>query len=403
MEIKVKQQILKYLKDCITEDTKEELSIEIESKDINKVSSKKIFFPDKEIKSYSEENISITSNDIDSFFDILKKDWLKKEDWSISLQNIDTLGIEEKEFFLKQCYSLYKSKSSWDQKNGPNKNVTTLIDFIKWDNNTLRRQTIKQVNNHIFYANSDKEYLDSKDLEKLFFAWDRNEDIEKIEFFWNGDFIDFYDTNKNEKIYLCLENIVTERNKKLIFQPLYFVELEIQEDTTDHFFTLSLSETNVSFNFYLEHYGKKLFKLENKQEKEEWFELEKDIEWLSNFESKIDLYKSKITKAFDKTNINKNICLISANDIAFIKWLLREYNDLIENKDLNNTKNTGLWFLFGETKLEKNHIDKLTNFTLLNNEQSVAVKESLENNLSVIVWPPGTWKSQVVVNIMLNV
>lgn len=152
----------------------------------------------------------------------------------------------------------------------------------------------------------------------------------------------------------------------------------------------------------MEYYSKKLFKLENKQEKNEWFELEKDIDWLSSFKSKIDLYKANLIQDFDKGKIIKQPCLISANDIWFIKWLLKEYQELIDTKDLSDIWNTGLWIIFNESNFTKNNIDQYTNFTLLNKEQRIAVKESLENKLSVIVWPPGTWKSQVVVNIMLN-
>jgi hypothetical protein len=69
-----KQQILKYFKDCITEDTKEELSIEIESKDINKINSEKIFFPDVNIEEIFDEEINFNNSDLNNFFDVLKKD-----------------------------------------------------------------------------------------------------------------------------------------------------------------------------------------------------------------------------------------------------------------------------------------------------------------------------------------
>jgi hypothetical protein len=50
---------------------------------------------------------------------------------------------------------------------------------------------------------------------------------------------------------------------------LYFIEVQIEENTKEHFFTLSLSETNLTYNFYVEYYKNKLFKIESKQEKEE--------------------------------------------------------------------------------------------------------------------------------------
>ncbi len=393
-----KEAILQYLKNCIVDDSKEELSIEL---DMQKSNSWKLFLPDKN-NDFLVENFSFTEEELNLFFEKLKWEWIWKEKSEIILENMDILELENKEYFLEKCFQEYKSNSNYDKTNWNSKNIKTLIEFIKWWDNSLRQKTISKINNFIYYKNSDKEYLKWEDLEKLFFSWDNDEWIEKIEFFWNDNFLDFYDKNKKEKIYICLENVLTERNKKLIFQPLYFIEVEIEENAEEHFFTISISESNVAFNFFVEYYWKKLFKLENKKEKDEWFELEKDIDWLSSFKSKIDLYKANIIKDFDKDKINKNPCLISANDIWFIKWLLKEYQELIDEKDLSDIWNTGLWIIFNESNFTKNNILEYTNFTLLNKEQALAVKESLENKLSVIVWPPWTWKSQVVVNIMLN-
>ena len=393
-----KQAILQYFKNCIVDDSKEELSIELDMQESN---SWKLFIPNKN-NDFILEKFSFTDEELSLFFEKLKWEWIWKEKSEIILENIDILELEDKEYFLKRCFQEYKNNKKWDTKYWNNKDIKTLIEFIKWGNNSLRQKTISKINNFIYYTNSDKEYLKWEDLENLFFSWDNDDWIEKVEFFWNDNFLDFYDKNKKEKIYICLENIRTERNKKEIFQPLYFIEVEIEENVEEHFFTISISESNVAFNFFVEYYGKKLFKLENKKEKDEWFELEKDIDWLSSFRSKIDLYKANIIKDFDKEKINKSPCLISANDIWFIKWLLKEYQELIENKDLSDIWNTGLWIIFNESSFTKNNISDYANFTLLNKEQSLAVKESLEKKLSVIVWPPWTWKSQVVVNIMLN-
>lgn len=393
-----KQAILQYFKNCIVDDSKEELSIEL---DMQKSNSWKLFLPDKN-NDFFVENFSCTDDELNLFFEKLKWEWIWKEKSEIILENIDILEIEHKEYFLEKCFYEYKKDKNKDKANWNNKNIKTLIEFIKWGNNSLRQKTISKINNFIYYTNSDKEYLKWEDLEKLFFSWDNDNWIEKVEFFWNDNFLEFYDKNKKEKMYICLEYILTERNKKLFFQPLYFIEVEIEENTEKHFFTISISESNVAFNFFVEYYGKKLFKLEDKKEKDEWFELEKDIDWLSSFKSKIDLYKVNIIQDFDKEKINKSPCLISANDIWFIKWLLKEYQELIDEKDLSDIWNTGLWIIFNESNFTKNNILEYTNFTLLNKEQALSVKESLENKLSVIVWPPWTWKSQVVVNIMLN-
>lgn len=394
-----KQQILQYFKNCIVDDSKEELSIEL---DMTKSNSWKLFLPDNKNNNFSVKNFSYTNYELKDFFEKLKWQWIWKEKTENILENINNLEIKKKEYFLEKAFFHYINNKDWDKKYWNKKDIETLIEFIKWWNNSLRQKIISQINNYIFYTTSDKEYLKWENLRSLFFSWDNEDELEKIEFFWNDNFLDFYDKNKTEKIYICLENVITERNKKIFFQPLYFIEVEIEENSKEHFFTISIAESNVSFNFFVEYKWSKLFKLQNKQEKDEWFQLEKDIDWLSNFKSKIDLYKDNIVKDFEQENIKSNPCLISANDIWFIKWLLKEYQELIDKKDLSDIQNTWLWIIFNESKFEKNKMNNFTNFTYLNNEQQKAVKESLENKLSVIVWPPWTWKSQVVVNIILN-
>ena len=395
-----KQQILKYFKNCIINESKEDLSIEL---NLDKSNLWKLFLPDRKIEKFKDDiNLKFSIKDIELFFDAISWDWIWNEKSDVLLENIEYLENEKKETFFIKFYSEYIKNIDLDKKNWNNKNIKSFIDFIKWWNNSLRIKIIYKVNNYLYYEKSKKDYLKWEDLEKLFFSWDNNKNLEKIDFFWNEDFLSFYDKNKTEKIYLCLENIITEKNHKNILQPLYFIEVEIEENTKEHFFTISLQETNITFNFFVDYFWKNLFELDNKNHKNEWFQLEKDIEVITNFRSKIDLYKWNLINDFDKNKINKNPCLISANDIWFIKWLIKEYNNLIENEDLINTKDTWLWILFNESEIGKNKIDKITSFTYLNKEQLEAVKYSLENQLSVIVWPPGTWKSQVVINILLN-
>jgi hypothetical protein len=72
MEINEKKQILKYFKNCITEDTKEELSIEIESKKIDKINSKKIFFPNRNEQNDFDTDFTYNKSELNDFYNILK-------------------------------------------------------------------------------------------------------------------------------------------------------------------------------------------------------------------------------------------------------------------------------------------------------------------------------------------
>ena len=98
-----KQAILQYLKNCIVDDSKEELSIEL---DMQKSNSWKLFLPDKNNDSLVE-NFSFKDEELDLFFEKLKWEWKVlywKEKSEIILENIDILEEELKYYFLEKCF-----------------------------------------------------------------------------------------------------------------------------------------------------------------------------------------------------------------------------------------------------------------------------------------------------------
>ena len=100
------QAILQYFKNCIVDDSKEELSIEL---DMQKSNSWKLFLPDKN-NDFLVENFSFTDEELNLFFEKLKWEWIWKEKSEIILENIDILELEDKEYFLKRCFWEYKKK-----------------------------------------------------------------------------------------------------------------------------------------------------------------------------------------------------------------------------------------------------------------------------------------------------
>lgn len=121
---------------------------------------------------------------------------------------------------------------------------------------------------------------------------------------------------------------------------------------------------------------------------------------------KINYYKSKISQ-----NINKedefifNPCIITwNNNIQIIKNLLFDYNWIIQNETaLENLENNSLWFIFNENKFSDSwNTNQIINISSLNQEQRKIVNNVLNQNISVVIWPPWTWKSQVVVNLLAN-
>ena len=97
---------------------------------------------------------------------------------------------------------------------------------------------------------------------------------------------------------------------------------------------------------------------------------------------------------------NKAILFI-ANPPKYSKNLLKELK-ILNNKDLNTNTSLNV-ILEGNTKSQNEQNDfNPSMITPLNSSQRAAVKSAFNNRLTVITGPPGTGKSQVVLNILAN-
>jgi len=84
----------------------------------------------------------------------------------------------------------------------------------------------------------------------------------------------------------------------------------------------------------------------------------------------------------------------------YSRTLLKELRLLSENQTLNKARGTAMEALLYSKKVNKKSEKNISQISQLNLSQREAVTNSFSNNLSVITGPPGTGKSQVVLNIL---
>ena len=397
MELKTKQAILKYFKNCIEEDSKESLKINLDNNKSN------IYFPLWEDENFDQFlNLFYEENEKNAFYQTL---WINIESFDNDFLN--WFFINEKINFDKSKYSIeqwWKYEINW---------------YIKYETNWLRQKILNKLNIYKKLLKLELSNLEKEDLENLFFSPDNRENwIAKINFKPNLDFLDFYDNNKNESFYLVLEYIkVFDKDdkwniKENVITPLYLIWLEINSNE-NWSFTLSLKESEPEFLYNIKTKNKKnIFPFYSSNPWDDGFkemeDLENNIKWItSSFKEKINYYKSKLSQDIIQENeIIFNPCIISwANNVSYIKNLISDYNWIIkEEKKLENLKDSSLWLLFNENLFKESKLNSsILNITELNKEQANIVQKSLNQNISVVIWPPWTWKSQVVLNLLANI
>jgi superfamily I DNA and/or RNA helicase len=397
IEISTRKAILKYFKNCIEEDSKEALKI-----DINNTSQ--IFIP---------------TNDTNEFVNYL---WLpykieeKSDFYRILWVNISWFTEEFLIwFYLKSKInfdnSKYSAKQWWNYE---------LNWYIKFETNWLRWKLLNDLSAYQKILKLDLLNLEKEDLQNLFFSPDKwSKGISKIDYKPNLDFLNFYDNNKNESFYIVLEYIKTgdqndksnTENSRNIITPLYLIGIEIVANSNGSF-SISLKESEPDFLYNIKNsQWKSIFPFYSENRWDEWTseaeKLENNIRGLTTYRDKIDYYKDHISSNIDKEKeILVNPCIISGkNSIKMIKDLISDYNWLIQNdKAMEDLSQSSLWLLFKENSFHEDaQIKDIICITELNVEQEIIIKKSLEQNISVIIWPPWTWKSQIVLNLLANI
>jgi superfamily I DNA and/or RNA helicase len=187
--------------------------------------------------------------------------------------------------------------------------------------------------------------------------------------------------------------------------PIFFVE--VFDDKKDNTITLTKESATPEFNHYIltkHHYNVEeinKFRSEINEEKDFTIKLQKitDLLNLGTISPQLD-QKPLIVRSSPQL-ISKAI-LYSGAKMGFTRGLVHELNKLKELSQ-DQLESTSLGFLFDKEKdkILPNKKDLLEIFNL-NESQERAVKHSFSNNISVITGPPGTGKSQVVLNTIAN-
>ena len=188
--------------------------------------------------------------------------------------------------------------------------------------------------------------------------------------------------------------------------PIFFVEIDFEEKDDTIIFTKQ--SVMPEFNHYIltkhDYNVEEIEKIhsEIKEENDFAIKLQKITELL-NFDSKInsELEEKPLIVRPSLQLINKAI-LYFGGRMGFTRGLVDELQKL-KKISQHQLESTSLGILFDKEKSEipENKEDLLEIFHL-NESQEKAVKNSFSSNVSVITGPPGTGKSQVVLNIIAN-
>jgi len=88
---------------------------------------------------------------------------------------------------------------------------------------------------------------------------------------------------------------------------------------------------------------------------------------------------------------------------TFTKDLIQELNELTKPIYYEQLENTSLRYLFEkETKKKEKNSDFIFSAIPLDTSQKMAIKKGLTENFTLVAGPPGTGKSQVLVNLVIN-
>lgn len=206
--------------------------------------------------------------------------------------------------------------------------------------------------------------------------------------------------NENKKFQPIFLKNKTEQFPKNIFVGIHF---SVNGDVMPLLYTIVQSRDLISsqeieisvkeFNLYTN-------PLEDRQYSEENIEeIADEISIKNTIQEKIEV----LEKYFEGIKLEDNISLALSEESAFTAQLLAEIKKI---KKENLVKENSLLYQFLLKTPIDNNIpktnDRFVQITPLNKEQKQAVKQSFAQPLSVITGPPGTGKTQVILNILAN-
>jgi len=257
-----------------------------------------------------------------------------------------------------------------------------------------------------FNLKSDGKKFHSNFFQKEEFFLEKKEQVHMVKSKQLETFIEEYKlVEKNKSIFYGYPIFIDSNGT---ISPIFYVEILYEEKDDEIIFTKASS--NPEINHYI-------LKREN-------FSIE-EIEKIITEVGEEDSFISKLEKIIEILNLNKEVIsptyhntnlIIKPNNQIINKAILYTgvrsgivYNLLLELNSLRKQSNnalesSSLSYFFGElsnestTNIEKPIIEVFP----INTLQEQAVKNALSKNLTVVTGPPGTGKSQVVLNIIAN-
>ncbi|MGD9731677.1 MAG: AAA domain-containing protein, partial [Desulfamplus sp.] len=257
--------------------------------------------------------------------------------------------------------------------------------------------TIPQNKNNIFYLSSS--YIE--DIYKLLNGYEAYFEI-------NGEpnlsqFIAYKNNyKKSDKIFLSLE-LITKKEKLTSFFPLYVIEVlveELQKSETDSdktFSSIRISTIDIQpvFNYSL---------LDSTVTIHDRFLLMDEISDESNWENKRRLYFNNIDAKLSQS-IKIQPVLFLSSDLHSIQAATAPELDWINKHFIQKIPETALVTIFDRIKKTPPQYkeQKYLEIFPLNKVQREVVRFALNNPFTVITGPPGTGKSQIVLNLLANI
>jgi len=131
-----------------------------------------------------------------------------------------------------------------------------------------------------------------------------------------------------------------------------------------------------------------------------FFELFPDL--ILKEEIKGELLSSLDYSEMEQEGFYNQAILMTASAPRYSRGLLRELRLFLENSNIEKINDTALGALLNASHQEISKETENSQISLLNRSQRKATLNAFTNKLSVITGPPGTGKSQVVLNILVN-
>ncbi len=225
------------------------------------------------------------------------------------------------------------------------------------------------------------------------FPLDPNRDLSnyEIDISTSQKFYQTYLTNRHERfpknIFIGLNIIIDGKGYPLLHTILLVADIPSQNTITINFNSFEL------YNKSLENMGLGEDIIEN---------LTTSINMASTLEEKLKSIKEHIGVSVESAT---NIVLGLSNESLFSSQLLSELKNLAKNNEAKIQNSLYKSFILNQAVQSKSDIlplEPIIRVNQLNSSQTKAVKMAFKEPLTVVTGPPGTGKSQVVINILAN-